>query len=91
MPRFLSIGLIPKPLFHFPLHQHETWELVLYTHGRGVATVGERAIPFHPGLLVCMPPRVPHKEDSKGGYRNIYIHTYDLPAREKQLKELTAA
>src|SRR5271156_2489136 len=78
VPRFVSISLLPT-VRSYPSHQHETWELVLYTHGRGIATIGEREIPFHPGRLICMPPRVPHKEVSEHGYRDIYIHAHDLP------------
>jgi AraC-like DNA-binding protein len=78
VPRFESISLLPT-VRSYPSHQHDTWELVLYTHGRGIATVGEREIPFHPGRLICMPPRVPHKEVSERGYRDIYIHAHDLP------------
>ena len=82
MPRFVSIGVIERPIPSYPLHQHEAWELVLYTHGRGVATVGGSEIPFHPGRLICNPPHVPHKEVSKDGYRNIYILAYDFPASD---------
>jgi AraC-like DNA-binding protein len=82
LPRFVSVGWIAKAIPSYPVHQHEAWELVLYTHGRGVATVGDRAIPFRPGRLICMPPHVPHKEVSESGYRNFYILAYDFPAIE---------
>jgi len=81
VPRFVSIGLLPL-VRSYPSHQHETWELVLYTRGRGIATVGDRQIPFHAGRLICMPPRIPHRETSERGYRDIYIHAHDLPMRE---------
>jgi len=84
VPRFVSIGLLPL-VRSYPSHRHETWELVLYTQGRGIATVGEREIPFHPGRLICMPPNVPHKEVSTQGYRDVYILAHDLPTREELL------
>ena len=55
---------------------------MLYTHGHGVATIGDREIPFHPGRLICMPPHVPHQEVAEDGYRDIYVHTYDFPTTE---------
>ncbi|HTY56892.1 MAG TPA: AraC family transcriptional regulator [Candidatus Binataceae bacterium] len=81
MPSFVSIGMLPL-IRSYPLHQHESWELVLYTHGRGVATIGEREISFHPGRLICMPPGVPHKEISEHGYRDIYIHAHNVAASD---------
>ncbi|MBI3832137.1 MAG: helix-turn-helix transcriptional regulator [Planctomycetes bacterium] len=80
MPKFQFIGLIPAPIHVFPPHQHTTWEIVLYTHGRGVAHIGGTPYPFEPGTIICMPPKIDHREDSEGGYRNIYIHTDEYPA-----------
>jgi AraC-like DNA-binding protein len=82
MPKFFSIGIIPAPLQSFPPHQHETWEIVAYTHGKGHAVIGSQEIPFEPGTIICMPPRIPHLENSEAGYRNIYIHTDTYPSRE---------
>ena len=56
MPRFYSIGIIPAPIPSFAPHGHETWEIVLYTFGRGVSHIGEQAIPFEPGTIICNPP-----------------------------------
>jgi len=85
MPRFLTIGLITAPIHDFPPHQHTTWELVLYTHGTGVATVGDRPIPFEPGTVICMPPKIDHRERSESGYRNIHIQTDEYPAAAGQV------
>jgi AraC-like ligand binding domain len=81
MSQFVSIDLLPR-VRSFPSHEHDTWELVLYTQGSGIAAVGEREIPFHPGRLICMPPHVPHMEVSENGYRDIYINAHNVPARE---------
>jgi AraC-like DNA-binding protein len=82
MSKFVSIGLIPAPIPEFPPHSHSaTWEIVLYTHGKGVATVGSTEIPFTPGTIICMPPRIPHLEKSEAGYTNIFIHTDEYPAQ----------
>jgi AraC-like DNA-binding protein len=79
MPRFVSIGLIPAPIPSFAAHSHDTWEIVLYTYGRGHIVVGEEPVPFRPGTIVCLPPRIPHRERSDAGYTNIYMHTNELP------------
>ena len=79
MPRFYSIGIIPAPIPSFAPHGHETWEIVLYTFGRGVSHIGEQAIPFEPGTIICMPPRIPHQERSESGYTNMYMHTNEYP------------
>ena len=80
MPRFKSIGVIPAPIPSFASHSHATWEIVLYTFGKGVATVGGEEIPFKPGTIICMPPHLPHQEKSEAGYTNIYMHTNEYPA-----------
>src|SRR5438105_1002669 len=80
MPRFLSIGMIPAPIPFFGAHSHDTWELVLYTFGTGVARIGDQDIPFRPGTIICMPPRIPHQEQSAQGYTNIYMHTNEYPS-----------
>ncbi|HYF48102.1 MAG TPA: AraC family transcriptional regulator [Planctomycetota bacterium] len=79
MGRFLSIGVIPAPIADFAPHGHETWEIVQYTYGRGIATIGEQRIPFVPGTIICMPPGIPHKEWSENGYTNIFMHTDRYP------------
>ncbi|MCK6472771.1 MAG: AraC family transcriptional regulator [Planctomycetes bacterium] len=85
MPRFLSIGRIERPIRSFPSHQHKTWELVLYTHGKGTATIGGEKYPFRRGTIICMPPDIPHSEDAPGGYRNFYIHTEAFDGAGKQV------
>src|SRR5437868_11025144 len=79
MPKFLSIGLIPAPIPSFPAHSHDSWEIVLYTYGRGAIIVGDAPVPFTPGTIVCLPPRIPHREQSDAGYTNIYMLTTDFP------------
>jgi len=81
MPRLVSVEVLPR-VRSFPTHEHEEWELILYTEGHGIAAVGEREIPFRPGRLICVPPHVPHEEISESGYRDIYIQAENLPARE---------
>jgi len=81
MPKFFSIGLIPAPIPAFPPHSHDsTWEIVLYTFGKGFARIGDQDIPFSPGTIICMPPKIPHLEKSEAGYTNIFMHTDAYPS-----------
>jgi len=82
MSAFVSIGILPQPVREFPKHEHTTWEIILYTHGTGIATVGDTAIPFAPGTIICMPPYLPHGETSAQGYRNLFIHARHYPRGE---------
>ncbi len=54
-------------------HQHDTWEFVCYLEGAGAIVVGDEAVPFVPGTIVCLPPRIAHHERSAGGYRNYHL------------------
>jgi AraC family transcriptional activator of pobA len=73
MATFLGIGEIPTPWHGCNPHQHEVWEFVYYLEGTGAITVGETPVPFRPGTVVCLPPRIPHWESSERGYRNYHL------------------
>jgi AraC-like DNA-binding protein len=78
MATFRGIGELPKRIFGCSRHRHETWEIVCYLEGTGTITVGDEDIPFTPGVVVCLPPRVPHHERSAGGYRNLHLQLADF-------------
>ncbi len=73
MASFNIIGQVGTPSTFHPSHEHDVWELVLYTSGTGSITVGDHPVPFKPGTIVCLPPFVPHLEQSPGGYTNFFI------------------
>lgn len=73
MGAFGHIGAVASPATYHPFHSHEVWELVLYTSGTGAITVGEHAVEFSPGTIVCLPPHIPHMERSAGGYTNHFL------------------
>ncbi len=79
MPTLHWIGAVPVPWPESQPHNHECWEIVIYTHGKGTITVGDQVIPFSPGTIICLPPVIPHFEKSPGGFRNIYLGSTDLP------------
>jgi AraC-like DNA-binding protein len=80
MSSFLYIGKVIEPIYRSVPHSHTTWEISVYTHGRGTSYVGSEPIPFTPGTIICYPPRIPHYEDSPAGCREFYMHTDLLPA-----------
>jgi AraC-like DNA-binding protein len=71
---FVSIGMSAAagPLIKMHSHQ-DTWEILFYTGGSGVVTVGREDIPFAPGKIVFMPPRVEHAEKGDGEFACIYL------------------
>lgn len=81
MQNLLAIGIIQNSLFHFNPHEHPCWEIVYYTHGNGILTVGSQEIPFRPGDIVCQPPSIPHSEFSEKGYRNIHFCVGTMESR----------
>jgi len=56
-------------------HQHEEWEISVYTAGKGVAYAGKQPVPFRKGTIVLWPPNIPHYEESKRGYSEFWILT----------------
>ena len=72
--RFLSIGAMQTPLYSYPAHAHPYWEIIIYTHGDGLAIIGDERVQFRPGTIICMPPHIKHKESARNGFRNLFIH-----------------
>ncbi len=70
---FISIGQINKPVQHIAAHQHNVWELVYYTYGYGIMTVGKCQYAFKKGDIMLLPADIPHSEKSDHGYRNYYM------------------
>lgn len=84
-----AIGIIQNSLFHFNPHEHPYWEVVYYTHGNGVLTIGNQQIPFQPGDIVCQPPGIPHSEFSEKGYRNIHFCVGIMETRREPVLRFT--
>lgn len=79
MAKLISIGSVEETRLSFPEHCHDFWEIVLYTHGKGVTTVGQEEYSFEPGTILCLPPKIPQRERSPKGYRNYYIICDNMP------------
>ena len=55
-------------------HAHESWEFVYCTAGSGAFVFDDRTLRYGEGDVVCIPPLVPHANDSEEGFQNIHIN-----------------
>lgn len=62
-------------------HQHPTWELAVYTAGRGHALIGDERVAIAPGSIVCYPPDVPHDDHGATPLTGCFIHADAAPWR----------
>jgi AraC-like DNA-binding protein len=62
-------------------HQHPTWELALYTHGRGHASIGDQTVPITPGTIICYPPDVPHDDHGATPLTGYFVQADAAPWR----------
>lgn len=60
------------------LHLHKHWEIVYYTEGTGILTVGKNKWQFHPEMIVILPPYIEHDEITDGNFGNIYLIVDDI-------------
>ncbi len=57
----------------FPLHQHRSWEVIYYRTGHIRCPVGDHVYEGRPGMVVALPPRMPHAEIATTEYSNFWI------------------
>ncbi|MBQ9860514.1 MAG: helix-turn-helix domain-containing protein [Clostridia bacterium] len=68
-----SISRTKENTKRYPLHRHNTWEIMYYLEGEGnLVTVGE-SISFSPGTVILVPPRVVHGSVSENSFINISV------------------
>lgn len=68
-----TVSSTPPGTRCWPQHFHEYWEVMCYTEGSGGMRVGTRRIPFSPGTVIVVPPKVRHGSESADGFGNISI------------------
>lgn len=56
-----------------PLHQHETYEIIVYVEGTGTFHSPEKEFPVAPGKIIIVPPGVMHGFTSEEKAKRIYI------------------
>lgn len=57
----------------YPLHIHQTYEVMFYLEGRGYLKTPDKNYPFSPGNVIIVPPKVKHGSVSESGFKNISI------------------
>ena len=76
--RALMTGITQSNVIRCDLHTHDCWELVLCIQGESRLQVGERIIPFTPGVIVCQPPHLLHGLIETKGYQDLWIQVEDF-------------
>jgi AraC-like DNA-binding protein len=57
----------------YPLHQHPKWEIMYYLKGEGYLATQNENIPFKPGTIIIVPPKIAHGSVCEDGFVNISI------------------
>ena len=57
----------------YPLHIHQTYEVMFYLEGRGYLKTQDKNYPFSPGSVIIVPPKTEHGSVSESGFKNISI------------------
>lgn len=77
------IGRSYAPLITYPMHSHDTWELVLHQSGTGIAQIDDHSFNFTPSFITLCPPRIKHsKTSTNGSFEDIWINFTDYPLIE---------
>lgn len=82
MAQLLHIGRLVPPARYTRWHQHPNWEIVVYTSGKGTLRVGRKRGTFQPGTVACLPPNIPHADDTQEDYGNFHLLCADLTPLE---------
>lgn len=69
----LQINCTQDGTISYPLHKHNTYEIMFYTHGEGVLHTPREDYAFVPGTIIVVPPCIEHGSVSKNGFRNISV------------------
>ena len=71
-----QIEYVGKHLLTFSVsrHAHTNWELIYCTSGGGTLYFDEYDLPYQAGDVAVIPPLIPHKNLSEGGFTNYHIN-----------------
>ncbi len=69
----ISVSMTPSDTKSYPLHKHNSWEIMYYLSGEGYMRSDAGDIPFSKGTIIIMPPKMIHGSVSGGGFVNISI------------------
>lgn len=68
-----SVSITDPGTKKYPLHQHSNWEIMYYLSGVGYLDTQQGHIPFSPGTVIIVPPRIAHGSVSENGFVNISL------------------
>ncbi|MBQ4187646.1 MAG: AraC family transcriptional regulator [Firmicutes bacterium] len=58
-------------------HEHNSWELIYCTSGRGEFIINHERFPYEKGDVVVIPPKLPHTNYGEDGFTNIHLNMTD--------------
>lgn len=70
----LTVTQTPKGIKEFPLHKHETAEVMLYLRGEGNLVTERGNVPFSAGTAIVVPAGIKHGSKSVGGFENVCVY-----------------
>lgn len=69
----IFISITKEGTKKYPLHQHPDWEIMYYLSGEGYLATQAGDIPFKPGSIIIVPPKMVHGSVSHNGFINISV------------------
>ena len=64
---------------HYPMHQHETWEVIYFLEGRIRVVLPDLILHTEPGMIIAIPPGMQHEDLADTAYANYHLEI-DMPA-----------
>lgn len=70
----INVTVTPPNIIKYPIHSHDTWELMCYLSGKGQLKTEKGDFDFGCGTIIAIPPGVKHGSCGEGYFSNICIH-----------------
>lgn len=70
----IKVTITPNNIKKYPIHSHDTWELMCYLSGNGHLETSKSDYPFECGTIIAVPPGIKHGSCGEGYFSNICIH-----------------
>lgn len=70
----INLTVTPQNINKYPIHSHDTWELMCYLSGKGHLETSKCDYPFEKGTVIAVPPGEKHGSCGEGFFSNICIH-----------------
>ncbi len=67
----MQINKTPTGTKEYPMHSHQTYEVMMYLEGKGYLKTESKNYPFEPGTILIVPPGMMHGSKSINGFCNI--------------------